>query len=87
MCSFLRAISAGAIRGIFFKLLLSHQVVQKFSKEKNGVITDFQGVLLMLALDLSEKLAKNTKRSIKPRVQHFAYIDAMGICDNIQKLL
>lgn len=44
-------------------------------------------VVLMLALDLSEKFAKNTKRSIKPRVQHFAYIDAMGICDNIEEVL
>lgn len=73
---------------VYFSSFFSHTKWSKnFPKEKNGVIADFQVVLLMLALDLSEKLAKNTKRSIKPRVQHFAYIDAMGICDNIQKVL
>lgn len=84
---FLQAISAGAIRDVFFKLFLSHQVGQKYSKEKNYVIGDFQTVVLMLTLNLSEKFTKYTRPSIKLSTQRFPYSDPMGIYDNIEKFL
>lgn len=80
---FLQTIRAGPIRAGFFKLFLSHQEGQKPSK-KNCIIEGFQAAMVMLALDLSEKLTKYIRPSIKLILQHFPYIDPMGICDNIK---
>lgn len=69
---------------LYLSSFLFHTKRARNLPKKDCVIDGFQAVMVMLALDFSEKLTKYIRPSIKLRLQHFLYIDPTGICGNIQ---